>query len=103
MNLSDGVPVLATLVADKATEVRLASAYALARMTNAAALDAYGTALEQDYGRDRDHLRTPEVTAHLVRVAARQFVRDRRTRALLDQAAKSDVPTVKFLALVAGR
>jgi HEAT repeat protein len=102
MNLPDAVPVLGTLVADRAEEVRLAAAYGLARMTNAAALDAFGTAMAQDYGKDGSRSRTPEVTAHLVRAAARQFPQDPRTKALLTQAAASTVPTVKFLALVAG-
>ncbi|MBE3109303.1 MAG: HEAT repeat domain-containing protein, partial [Acidobacteria bacterium] len=103
MNLPDAVAVLTTLVADKSEDVRLAAAYALARMTNAAALDAYGTAMAQDYGRDGDRARTPEVVAHLLRTASLQFGQDPRTKSLLGQAAKMDLPTVRFLALVASR
>lgn len=101
MNLPDGVPVLATLVADKSEEVRLAAAYALAGMKDASALDTYGAAMAQDYGRDGDRARTPEVVAHLVRTATLQFGQDPRTKTLLAQAAKMDNPTVRFLALVA--
>lgn len=103
MNLPDGVPVLGMLAADKAVDVRLAAAYSLARMTDASALDAYGTAMAQDYGREGERVRTPEVVAHLVRTAALEFGTDPRTKALLEQAGKSDLTTVKFLALVAGR
>jgi HEAT repeat protein len=103
MNLPDGVAVLATLVADKSEEVRLAAAYALAGMKDASALDAYGAAMAQDYGREGDRVRTPEVVAHLVRMATLQFGQDPRTKPLLDQAGKSEMATVRFLALVAGR
>lgn len=102
-NLPDAVPVLSLLVADKSADVRLAAAYALARMTNAAALDAYGSALAQDYGRDGNRERTPEVAAHLVRTAAQRFADEPRTTALLQQAGKSEIVTVRFLALVASR
>ena len=101
INLPDAVPVLATLVADKSEDVRLAAAYALARMTDAAALDAYGPALALDFGRDGERVRSPEVAAHLVRTAAQRFGDDPRTKALLQQASKSEIVTVKFLALVA--
>ena len=103
MNLPDGVAVLATLVADKSEEVRLAAAYALAGMKDASALDAYGAAMAQDYGREGDRVRTSEVVAHLVRMATLQFGQDPRTKPLLDQAGKSEMATVRFLALVAGR
>ncbi|MCX6551584.1 MAG: hypothetical protein NTY02_11390 [Acidobacteria bacterium] len=102
-DLPEAVPVLATLVADKSEDVRLAAAYSIAHMTISDALDAYGPALAQDYGRDGDRVRTPEVAAHLVRIAALRFAVDPRTKALLQQASTSAIVTVKFLALAASR
>ncbi len=103
MNVPDGVPVLAALVADTSAEVRVAAAYALGEMTDASALDAYPAALAQDYGKDVDRLRSPDIAAHLLRTAVGRFPQDDRTKALLRTAATSDVVTVRFLALVAGR
>ncbi len=101
MNLPAAVPVLTALVADRVADVRVAAAYALARMSDASALDAYPTAMTQDYGQDGGHARTPDVLAHLVRMAALQFGQDPRTKAVIDKASASEMPTIKFLALVA--
>jgi HEAT repeat protein len=103
MNIPDAVPVLATLVADKSADVRVAAAYALANMTDPAALDAYPAALAQDYGRDADRLRSPDVAAHVLRTAVARFPQEARTRSLLELAVKSEAATVRFLALAASR
>jgi HEAT repeat protein len=102
-NLPDAVPVLATMVADKVVNVRLAAAYALSEMKDPAALDAYPAAMGQDYGKEGDHSRTPDVAAHLIRTAALRFAADPRAKAILAKAGTSEMPTVRFLALVAGQ
>jgi HEAT repeat protein len=81
INQPDVVPLLTSLIGDKSDQVRLAAAYAV----------------------DEGRARTPEVAAHLLRTATERFPGDPRTKALLDQASKSEMPTVRFLALVASR
>jgi HEAT repeat protein len=103
MNHADCVPLLTALLDDKSADVRTAAAFALARITDAAALDALPKALDADYGKDGARARTPEVRAHLVRTAAARFPKDPRTTGLLQKAAQSELATVRFLALVASR
>jgi len=104
MNVPEGVPVLAALIADKSADVRVAAAYALSDMSDPSALDAYPAALLQDYGKDAERFRAPEVAAHLLRTAVGRFPQDGRTKALLALAAKPEVViTVRFLALVASQ
>ena len=103
INHPDSVPVLTSLIGDGSDQVRLAAAYAVADMTDPSALDAYAPALAADYGKDEGRTRTPDVAAHLLRTASVRFPGDPRTRTLLTQASKSEMPTVRFLALVASR
>ena len=97
----DVVPILVSLLDDRSDRVRLSAAYALAAMKAPAALDGLGHALEVDYGSDEKRPRAPEVKAALVRSAVLRFDHDPRTRALLQKASGSPIPSVKFLALVA--
>jgi HEAT repeat protein len=97
----DVVPILVSLLDDRSDRVRLSAAYALAAMKAPAALDGLGHALEVDYGSEEKRPRAPEVKAALVRSAVLRFDHDPRTRALLQKASGSPIPSVKFLALVA--
>jgi HEAT repeat protein len=99
----DAVPLLVALLLDKSERVRLSAAYALSRMTDAAALDGLGRALETDYGKEGSRSRNPEVRAHLLRSAAARFPADPRTRALLDAGSAADAVSVRFLALAETR
>jgi HEAT repeat protein len=100
---ADAVPILVGLMADKSPEVRLAAAYALAGMTDPAALDGLAKAVEADYGKDEGRSRNPELHAHVLRAAAARFPKDPRTAALLGKGSQSAFVSVKFLALAAAR
>jgi HEAT repeat protein len=96
---SESVPVLISLLGDKTDAVRLSAAFALAAMSDPAALDGLTRALETDYGQHEGRTRNPEVHAHLVRSAALHFAADPRTALLVKMASESKFVSVRFLAL----
>jgi HEAT repeat protein len=102
---AEAVPPLVTLLGDASMRVRLSAAYALAGMTDAAALDGLALALDTDFGQEQGKPRTPLVHAHVVRTTASRFAADARGAALVKKACDSPSPTVRFLALAesAGR
>jgi HEAT repeat protein len=96
---ADAVPLLVTLLDDRADVVRTSAALALARMTAPAALEGLAKALTVDYGKEADRSRNPVVHARVVRAAARAA--DPRAGSVLAEGARSPIPSVKFLALAA--
>lgn len=90
---ADSVAPLVSMLGDSSPSVRAAAAYALTRLTNAAALDGFAKAYEATYER------TPVVHAHLVRTAVTRFPKEARTKALVDKAKTSSSASVKFIAL----
>jgi len=96
---ADAVPLLLTLLDDRADTVRTSAALALARMTAPAAVEGLGKALTVDYGKEADRSRNPVVHARVVRAAARTA--DPRAGSVLAEGARSPIPSVKFLALAA--
>jgi HEAT repeat protein len=96
---AEAVPLLLTLLDDRADTVRTSAALALARMKDRAALDGLAKALTVDYGKQDGRSRNPVVHARVVRAAAR--FADPRAGAVLAEGARSQVPSVRFLALAA--
>ena len=92
---NEAVQPLTQLLTDKDADVRITAAYALADMTQPAALDGMATALGIDYGSGRN----PEVQAHLLRHGAKEFAKDARTKAMIDTAKSSQYPSVRFMAV----
>jgi len=65
MNHEDGVPVLTTLLSDKDQYVRSSAAYALSRMTNAAAINGLNEAVTAEYGFSNKQSRNPIIHAYV--------------------------------------
>jgi hypothetical protein len=98
----EAAEVLAGLLDDKSDEVRTAAAYALARMKDKSALAGLAKGLLVDFGKDGSRARTPEVQAHLLRMALLHFPKTPRTSEIAKLASQSEIVSVRFLALVAG-
>ena len=96
INHDDSVAPLVSLLGDASPSVRAAAAYALTRLSGAAALDGIAKAYDASYER------SPVVHAHLVRTAVAKFPKDARTKSLVDKAKGSQSASVKFIALSLG-
>jgi hypothetical protein len=98
----EGAEILVGLLDDKSDEVRTAAAYALARMKDKSALLGLARGLSVDFGKDGSRVRTPEVHAHLLRMALLHFPKAPKTSEIAKLASQSEIVSVRFLALVAG-
>jgi len=96
---AEAVPLLVTLLDDRADTVRTSAALALSRMKDPAALDGLAKALTVDYGKQDDRPRNPVVHARVVRAAAR--FADPRAASVIAEGTRSPISSVKFLALAA--
>jgi HEAT repeat protein len=92
---------LTALVADPQPAVRLSAAHALALRPDPASLDGLIVAYHADFGAEEGTSRTPEVRAALLRAALNRAPADPRTRALVEEAAASSDPGIRFVGLVA--
>lgn len=101
MDRPEGVDLLLDLLGEKSDEVRTAAAYALGRMKNPRTVEGLKRGLSVDYGKEGARLRSPQVRAHLLRMALLNFGKDPQTKAMVDEAAGSEFLSIKFLALVA--
>ncbi len=99
INQVESVAPLTQLLSDKDANVRVTAAYALSDMTKAAALEGISKAVAVDYGSTDAGSRNPEVQAHLIRHAAKQFGKDPRTKTIIDSGKGSQYASVRFLAL----
>ncbi len=92
---------LTGLVADSQPAVRLSAAHALAVLPGSGSLDGLVSAYHADFGAEEGKSRTPEVRAALLRAALNAAPSDPRTRALVQEAASSSDPGIRFVGLVA--
>ena len=99
---ADAVPALRRMLGDRHSGVRAAAAYALARQPRAEALDGLLEVLRMSFD-DSDVERDPQIKATALRRAASRFGDDPRTTELLRAGSQAEEPSVRFLALVAGR
>jgi HEAT repeat protein len=98
----ESVPLLATILEDSDESVRTAAAYALARMSDPAAVAGLVKAIAVDYGAIGQVSRNPAVHAHIVRSAA-VHADVPETRAVLETGKASSSVSVQFLALAEER
>lgn len=89
------------ITSELADEVRTAAAYACGRMKTPRAIEGLAAGLSIDFGKERGCLRSPEVKAHLLRMALLRFPRSAATREMLKNAIGSEFLSVKFMALAA--
>jgi len=95
---ADTAALLGKMLDDAEASVRVAAAYALARMSDPAAAAGLAKAVAVDYGASGESSRNPTVHAHLVRQAALRFAGEAATRSLVDTAKSSSYTSVRFLA-----
>ena len=101
MDRAEGVDLLLRLLGDESDEVRTAAAYAFGRMKTPRAVEGLLAGLAVDYGKDRGRLRSPDVKAHLLRMALLRFPRSPKTRETITAAKDSEFLSVRFMAAAA--
>jgi len=95
--------LLAPLLGDEEASVRLSAASALLDQSAPGTADLLFRALTLDYGGEKSISRNPEIHAAVTRRLIRTFPTHPATKQALQRAAKSDSPSVQFLALAAQR
>ena len=100
INRPEGVSLAQLLLRDENIYVRSSAALALTEMTIQDALGGLVEAIGMDYGSVDGRSRNPEVQAHVLRMAAMRFPADPRTKQIVDAAASSPHPSLRFMALI---
>ncbi len=95
------VPLLITILGDEEASVRIAAAYALARMQTTEAAQGLAVAMKTDFGALNNRSRSPVVQAHVARAAAARFANVKATEEVLAVGRESSFPSVAFLSLCA--
>lgn len=101
MDRPEGIDLLLRLLQDESDEVRTAAAYAFGRMKTPRAVEGLAAGMAIDYGKERGRLRSPEVKAHLLRMALLRFPKSPKTRSTVNAAKESEYLSVRFMSLVA--
>jgi len=91
--------ILAPLLSDEEPSVRMSAASALLDQSDPRAAELLLVALSTDYGAEQNVSRNPEIHAAIVRRLIRSFPDQSATREALKQAARSESPSVRFLAV----
>lgn len=97
----EAVPILADLLENPETSVRLSAAWALSAQSAPAAAEPLARAVRLEYGEEAGRSRSPEVRAALLASLVRRFPHEPATEELLDRAPSLPDPSVRFLALAA--
>jgi hypothetical protein len=93
------VPVLTAILGDAEPSVRVAAAYALARMEPPDAAAGLATAMATDFGAVEGKSRNPVVHGHVMRTAAARFPDHDATRSVIETGLQSPFASVRFLSL----
>lgn len=92
------VPLLTALLNDRDIYVRSAAALGLTEMTIPDALDGLKAAMTVDYGMAQGASRTPNLQAHVIRLACMRYPGDPRTNEICRMGRTSPSTAVRFLA-----
>jgi HEAT repeat protein len=93
------VPQMVSMLTDSEASVRMATAYALARMGVSEAASGLNEVMNTDFGMSNNRSRNPAVHALAVRRAAARFADDQAGAAAVTSGASSTFASVKFLSL----
>ena len=95
------VPLVTAILGDKEPSVRMAAAYALARMSQTGAATGLAVAIGTDFGTINNRSRNGVMHAHVVRAAAGRFAGEEATLKVLEAGVSSAYPSVRFLSICA--
>jgi hypothetical protein len=95
------VPLVTAILGDKEPSVRMAAAYALARMSQTGAANGLAVAIQTDFGTSNIRPRNGVLHAHVVRAAAGRFADEAATLKVLEAGVSSSYPSVRFLSICA--